>query len=254
MRAGWVSEGTGGSVAALVFGALPALAEDGPWDIQFAAPFVTRDVAVIDLDMDRPDQIAAAKARGQRVLCYVSVGTAEAWRSDFAAFPADVKGPEWRDWPGEYFLDIRRHDVLLPIMEARFRACAAAGADAIDPDNQDQQWAGAFPITTAETVAYMQALAQLANGMGLEIGQKNNPDAVPDLVGTLDFIVTEGCFVDGWCEDVLPYVHAGKPVHAIEYTDTPVDFAAACAYGRQTGIDFILKDRALSGQTYHSCG
>ena len=67
MRAGWVSEGTGGSVAALVFGALPALAEDGPWDIQFAAPFVTRDVAVIDLDMDRPDQIAAAKARGQRL-------------------------------------------------------------------------------------------------------------------------------------------------------------------------------------------
>jgi hypothetical protein len=240
------------SVLALLSVAAPAVAES--WDIQFAAPFVGRDVAVIDLDWQDADQIAAAKARGQIVLCYVSVGTAEDWRPDHAAFPPSVLGPEWQDWPGEYFLDIRQIDILLPIMEARFRACKAAGADAIDPDNQDQQWAGAFPVTEGDTVVYMQALARLAHGVGLGIGQKNNPDAVDDLVGTLDFIVTEDCFADGWCKDALAYARAGKPVYAIEYTDTAVDFAAACDWGRDRGIDFILKDRDLNGKTWQSCG
>lgn len=226
----------------------------GGWDIQFVPPFVDRDVAVIDLDWQEPARIMAAKARGQRVLCYVSVGTAEAWRPDFAAFPKAVLGPEWRDWPGEYFLDIRQIDALLPIMQARFQACKDAGADAIDPDNQDQQWAGAFPVSKADTVAYMRALADVAHGMGLQIGQKNNPDTVDDLAGTLDFIVTEGCFSDGWCADVLPYAQAGKPVYAIEYTDTAVDFAAACDWGRDRGIDFILKDRDLNGKTWANCG
>lgn len=226
----------------------------GTWDIQFAAPFVDRDVAVIDLDWQDTARIAAAKARGQTVLCYVSVGTAEDWRPDFAAFPKAVLGPEWQDWPGEYFLDIRKTDVLLPIMQARFQACKDAGADAIDPDNQDQQWAGAFPVTEADTVAYMRALSAMAQGMGLGIGQKNNPDAVDDLAGTLDFIVTEGCFSDGWCAEVLPYAKAGKPVYAIEYTDTAVDFAAACDWGRDRGVSFILKDRDLNGKTWASCG
>ena len=236
--------------------ASPAMANGaaGPWDIQFTEPFaLNRDVPVIDLDIDAPTQIRAAKARGQQVLCYVSVGTAEKWRSDYAQFPAEVKGPEWQEWPGEYFLDIRRQDILLPIMRARFQACADAGADAIDPDNQDQQWAGAFAVTEADTVSYMKALAGIAAGIGLTIGQKNNPDTVDDLVGTLDFIVTEGCFAEGWCGSVLPYAVAGKPVYAIEYTNTFLDFAAACTYGRAHGVSFILKDLALDGQTYQSC-
>lgn len=242
------------SIAMLIPGLGLAGSADGPWDIQFADPFVPdRAVPVIDLDVDDPGAISAASARGQRVLCYVSVGTAEDWRSDFGSFPAEVMGREWPDWPGEYFLDIRRHDVLLPIMAARFRACAAAGADAVDPDNQDQQWAGAFPVTEADTVAYMRALAGIARELGLEIGQKNNPDAIDDLVGTLDFIVTEACFADGWCDTALAYRRAGKPVYAIEYTDTGVDFEAACDYGRATGISFILKDRDLNGRTYRSC-
>ena len=226
----------------------------GAWDIQFTGPLaLDRAVAVMDVDIDAPEQIAALKARGVSVLCYVSVGTAEDWRADYSAFPEAVKGQEWSDWPGEYFLDIRRQDILLPLMEARFRACAAAGADAVDPDNQDQQWAGAFPVSEADTVAYMQALAGIAHGMGLKIGQKNNPDTVPELVDTLDFIVTEGCFADGWCDEALPYAKAGKPVYAIEYTDTLVDFAAACTYGRDKGISFVLKDRALSGAVFEGC-
>lgn len=239
-------------VAAL---ATPGLAgPKGTWDIQYSDPFVLdREVAVLNLDGDATDQLKAAKARGQTVLCYFSVGTAEDWRADFPAFPAAVKGPEWPEWPGEYFLDVRAQDVLLPIMQARFQACADAGADAVDPDNQDQQWAEAFAVTEADVVAYMRALADIAHGMGLQIGQKNNPDTVVELVGTLDFIVTEDCFNDGWCEAVLPYAKAGKPVYAIEYTDTAVDFAAACAYGTAHGLSFILKDRALSGAVYQSC-
>lgn len=231
----------------------PAHAAPPTWDIQFSEPFAMgRDVAVIDLDMDSPELIARAKAKGQRVLCYVSVGTAENWRADYAQFPKAIKGPEWRDWPGEYFLDIRQRDILLPIMTARFERCKRAGADGIDPDNQDQQWAGAFPVTEGDAVTYMRDLARIAHGMGLTIGQKNNPDTVDELVGTLDFIVTEDCAADGWCDQVRPYAAAGKPVFAIEY-GSRAKFARACDAVAGWGFSMIRKDMDLSGRVYDTC-
>jgi len=65
-------------------------------------------------------------------------------------------------------------------------------------------------------------------------------------VEVMDFVVTEGCYDDGWCDDVLTYAAVGKPIYAAEYTDTRVDFAAACAYGDANDVSFILKDRDLS--------
>lgn len=224
------------------------------WDVQYTESFVpSRDVAVIALDMNEPERIRSARAKGQQVICYVSVGTAENWRRDYIRFPPEVLGHEWDEWPGERFLDIRRQDILLPIMTERFAACARAGATAISPDNQDQQWAGAFPISQADAVSYVKALAGIAHGMGLQISQNNNPDTVSALVQTLDFMIAEDCFAEGWCPDVLPYARAGKPVYAIEYTDTGVDFDAACDWGRTRGVSFILKGRELSGRTYRAC-
>jgi len=110
------------------------------WDWQLGEPLnLSRDVRVLDVD---PDTITAAevaqmKARGVLMICYVSIGTVENYRSDVAAFPASVVGRTYGDWPDEKFLDIRQHDVLLPIMTARFQRCKDMGFDAIEPDNMD---------------------------------------------------------------------------------------------------------------------
>lgn len=232
--------------------ALLALLVGQSWDIQFSAPLdLTVPVAVLDLDPDAvtPAQVAALKARGVMPVCYVSVGTAEDHRADRAAFPPEVLGRRYADWPDEVFLDIRQRDLLLPLMEARFRRCAEMGFAAIDPDNQDVNYNDSgFDVTPADTLAWLRALADLAHGMGLQIGQKNIGDLTPDLVATLDFAVTEGCLSDGWCDQMAPYVAAGKPVFAIEYAIPPEAQPAACATARAAGLSMVFKTRELSAK------
>jgi hypothetical protein len=223
----------------------------GPsWDWQLTDPYdLTRDVAVMDLDPGNHTKadIVALNARGITTICYVSVGTIEDWREDVPAFPASVIGRTYGDWPDEQFLDIRQRDILVPLMQARFQRCKDMGFVAIEPDNQDvHSNDSGLPISEADTVAYLNALADMAHGLGLQIGQKNVPELTSSLIAKMDFIVTEGCHIDGWCDDVLAYALAGKPIYAAEYTDTRVNFAAACAYGKANDVSFILKDRDLT--------
>ena len=81
---------------------------------------------------------------------------------------------------------------------------------------------------------------------GLAIGLKNAPDMVTDSLSFFDFATTEDCYDQDWCEQVLPFIAAGKPVFAAEYTDTGVDFKAACAWCQAHKINFIQKNRILT--------
>jgi hypothetical protein len=242
----------------LVIAALTLVQVGDSWDIQFTEPFVLdRAVTTIVLDPDNhgAETVAAMKARGIRVLCYVSVGTVEDWRADAGAFPAEVVGAALPDWEGERYLDIRRLDLLLPVMAARFGACKAAGYDGIDPDNVDGFTnASGFDLSATDTVAYLAALADAAHGMDLIIGQKNAPELAGALAGTLDFALAESCWEYAFCDAYAAYTAAGKPIFDIEYTDAGTDFAAACAEARAQGISMILKDRLLSGAVYEKCG
>lgn len=226
------------------------------WDWQLSAMDLGVDVDVIDLDPDNVTaaQIAALKARGIDTIAYVSVGTVEDYRDDAGDFPASVVGNTYGAWPDEKFLDVRDHDTLLPIMTARFQRAADQGFDAIEPDNMDVHINDSgFDISAEDMVSYVLALSDVAHGMGLEIGQKNAPELVPQLVGDMDFMIAEGCYVDGWCDQTLPYIAAGKPVFDAEYTDTAVNFDAACAYANSVGISMVLKDRDLTGAAVASC-
>ena len=95
-------------------------------------------------------------------------------------------------------------------------------------------------------VAYAKELANLAHGLGLQIGQKNVPDLTPELVGILDFAITESCYQDDWCADMQPYLDAGKMVLDAEYSDRAINWTNACEYAEFAGISMILKDRNLT--------
>lgn len=156
-------------------------------------------------------------------------------------------GKTYEDWPDERFLDIRRLDVLLPIMKSRFEACKNEGFDAIEPDNMDvHDNDSGFPITADDVVAYVARLAAIAHSLDLGIGQKNVPDLTADLINHMDFLIAESCFQDKWCDDVNAYVRAGKPIFDAEYTDRPIDFQEACEVAAQQNIAMILKDRDLT--------
>ena len=96
------------------------------------------DVGAYDIDGgdNGADVVATLHAAGRKVICYVNAGAAEDFRPDAAAFPPAVKGKN-DGWAGEQWLDIRRLDILNPIMTARFKQCQAKGFDAIEADNVD---------------------------------------------------------------------------------------------------------------------
>ena len=54
-----------------------------------------------------------------------------------ASFPSAVLGAEVEGWPGERWLDIRRLDVLGPILKRRLDLCRRKGFDGVEPDNVD---------------------------------------------------------------------------------------------------------------------
>ncbi|MDQ6433404.1 endo alpha-1,4 polygalactosaminidase [Mesorhizobium sp. LHD-90] len=226
------------------------------WDWQLTDPVdLERKVDVLDLhpELVQADILRALKSRGVKAICYVSVGTLEKTSPDRGRFPKEVVGKVYGDWPDERFLDIRRLDVLLPLMKARFEVCKALGFDAIEPDNIDvHENDSGFPVSAGHVEAYVLALAMAAHELDLAIGQKNLPELTEELVESLDFAVTESCFQDGWCEQMVPYVAAGKAVFDAEYLDRPLDLAAACETAKALGLSMIAKDRDLT-RTLRSC-
>ena len=221
------------------------------WQWQLSGPPVDLSVAAQVYDIDLFDNAASVVEnlhdQGRKVIGYISVGSREDWRPDAVGFPPELLGKDYEGWPGEKWLDIRRIDLLRPIMCARLDLCKMKGFDAVEPDNLEiHDNDSGFPITYADQLAYARWLADEAHARGLAIGLKNAADMLADVLPIFDFAITEDCFVQGWCDQVLPFITAGKPVFAAEYTDTGVDFPAACAWGRAHTICFILKNRILT--------
>jgi hypothetical protein len=221
------------------------------WQWHLSEPPVDTTVDAQVYDIDLFDNAAAViqtlHAQGRKVICYISIGSREDWRPDADQFPPEVLGNDYDGWPGEKWLDIRQIDKLAPIMRARLDLCAAKGFDAVEPDNiQIYDNDTGFPITYADQLAYARWLADEAHARGLAIGLKNAPDMVADSISFFDFAITEDCYQQGWCDQMIPFIDSGKSVFAAEYTDTGVDFNAACAWGRAHQFSFILKNRILT--------
>jgi hypothetical protein len=202
---------------------------------------------VIDIDLDVGKSVVDHyHAQGTKVICYISVGSYENWRSDADQFPDEVLGRDYEGWTGEKWLDIRRIDLLAPIMLARLDECADKGFDAVEPDNMEIHTnRTGFPLTYDDQLKYALWLADEAHQRGLGIGQKNAPDQTEDLVDVFDFAITEDAFYYNWAGDMLPYIQADKPVFAAEYTDLPGDFQDFCRRSKEIGFSTILKQRDL---------
>jgi len=202
---------------------------------------------VIDIDLGVGQSVVDHyHSQGTKVICYISVGSYENYRSDASQFPKEVLGKDYEGWSGERWLDIRRIDLLAPIMLARLDECAAKGFDGVEPDNMEIYTNDTgFPLTYEDQLQYSLWLAEEAHKRGLAIGQKNAPDQTKDLVEVFDFAITEDAFYYGWAEEIQPYIQNGKPVFAAEYTDLPGDFAEFCRQSRELGFSTILKHRDL---------
>lgn len=208
------------------------------------APFA--DVIDLDLFDASAGDVAALKAKGAYLVCYVNVGAFEDWRPDKDAFPAQVIGEKYDGWAGERWLDIRHIEALDPVLNRRFELCKSKGFDAIEPDNLDGfQTRTGFPLTRADQVKFNLWIADKAHALGLGIGIKNVPDLLPELASSFDFALLEDCFVQGWCGEFAQFRASGKAVFAVEYTDNHIKMSALCAEMKALGFGGLLKNRNL---------
>ncbi len=218
------------------------------WQLSDSPVDLGMDADVYDIDLFDNDAsvITTLHARGRKVVCYMSVGSWEDWRPDEDRFPASVIGKDYEGWPGEKWLDIRQIELLAPMMRARLDLCKDKGFDGIEPDNIDGYTNDTgFPLTYEDQIKYNLWLAEEAHARGLSIGLKNDPDQVADLLPYFDWALTEDCFAEGWCEDIMPFIQTGKPVFAAEYTDTGVSIEQLCPEAKQLNFSLILKNRDL---------
>jgi hypothetical protein len=198
-------------------------------------------VDLFDVDAALVDELHRAR---RNVVCYVNAGAYERWRPDASRFPPDVIGERLKRWRGEAWLDIRRLDVLEPIMAARLDLCRDKGFDAVDPDNLDgyRQDTG-FALTPDDQLRFNRMIARLAHERSLAVGLKNDLEQVGQLVGDFDFAVNESCVELGECELLRPFVVARKAVLHVEY-DLPTH--AFCDATTNLGFSSIRKPRDLS--------
>ncbi|MFD3438371.1 endo alpha-1,4 polygalactosaminidase [Streptomyces sp. NPDC058685] len=202
------------------------------------------DVPVYDIDgFDHPGSaVADLHRRGRKVICYLSTGAWEDFRPDAGRFPKSVLG-RGNGWEGERWLDIRRTDVLGPLMAERIDMCREKGFDAVEPDNMDAYAnATGFPLTAADQLRYNRLIARLAHDRGLAVGLKNDLDQIPELVGDFDFAVNEQCAEHDECDLLTPFVRAGKAVFHVEYELPTRDF---CPDARRLRLSSMLKKYEL---------
>lgn len=216
------------------------------WHIQYTGAINTAlnvDVYNIDLFDTSAATISTLRSKGKHVICYFSAGSYENWRPDTNKFPASVLGRDLDGWPGEKWLDVRKLDVLIPIMRARMKMAADKGCHAVDPDNVDGYSNNTgFALSYNDQIAYNVALTDAAHDLGLAIGLKNNLDQIKDLVSHYDFAVNEECFQYDECSLLKPFVAAGKPVFGIEYNLSSSSF---CPKANTSNFDFQKKRLSL---------
>jgi hypothetical protein len=212
------------------------------WQYQLAGRIdLTADADVFDVDAFTTHRVVvdALHARGRRVVCYLDAGSWEAFRPDAHRFPRSLLGKRVPGWPDERWLDIRRLDLLRPIMRDRLDRCARKGFDGVEFDWVDSfAFDTGFPLSRADQLRYDRWLAAAAHRRGLAVGLKNGLDLVRTLVDRYDFAINEQCFQYHECGRYRPFLDAGMAVLNVEYE---LPRAAFCARAADLGIAAMRK-------------
>jgi hypothetical protein len=210
---------------------------------------VAADVFDVDLFDTPKATVDALRRRGKTVVCYLSAGTWERWRPDAAAFPSRVLGA--RGWPDERWLDIRRLDLLAPIVRARLDECRAKGFAGVEFDNVDG-WTNrsGFALGPRDQLLYNVWLANEAHRRSLFAVLKNDLEQARELLPYFDTILVEQCLAYDECGDVAPFSAAGKPAVDVEYGRSGAD---ACLTTGRLRLQLLEKRQRLDAALRRPC-
>lgn len=204
------------------------------------------DAQIYDIDSDYNDAsvVASLHAKGRKVVCYIDAGSWESYRPDASLFPISVLGNAVSGWSDERWLDIRRLDILQPIMRQRLETCRSKGFDGVEFDWVDAyaQPSTGFAVTATDQLTYNQWLASEAHLRGLFVLLKNDLGQVDALLPYFDGALNEQCFEFAECAVLSKFVAAGKPVFNSEYNLSESVF---CSQALALGFNSMVKHVGL---------
>ncbi len=216
-------------------------------DYQLGGGYPTRARVVT---RDRTDQPA-----GGYDICYVNAfqtqpGELGWWRHHHPRLLLRAGGRLVRDagWPDEVLLDTRtaaKRSRLATVLLRWVGGCAAAGFDAVEPDNLDSWTRSRHLLTRSGNLGLARRLVSGAHLRGLAVAQKNTAELTAGQVSRtgFDFAVAEDCQVYAECGAYRRLY--GPHVIEIEYADRGrAGFEAACA-ARGTRWSIVYRDREL---------
>lgn len=214
-------------------------------------------VLVDPFDEDSKEQVAAAipeiQAKDNEVGCYVSIGTCEDWRADYAQVSPFCVDEEWDAWEGEFFVSDTQG--ILPPMGDRIQAAADLGCDWVEFDNMDwaqddeSRAAMGFGVSAEQGAAYAQAVCQLTHDAGMKCMAKSTtysdyPGSESFDGGTFESFPRE---MDWWQHGELQaLLDASKLGLVIHYAERDCE-AAADSYrsSYEPSLSFLCEDRRL---------
>ena len=225
------------------------------WQLQGPIPS-TLNASVIGIDLEDNEfsgLIQQLQRKGKSVICYLSAGSYEDWRSDSRQFKPSDLGFPLGNWPGEYHLDIRSDNVR-QIMRSRIDRAAMAGCDAIEPDNTDiYQYNNGFGLSEKDQIDYLLFLADYAHSQGLSIGLKNTVDLISsaNLAEVFDWSLNESCYAYNECDALKPFTDRNKAVFIAMYSTKHK--SDLCDSAKRNRFHLAFYNQALDGTNYSTC-
>jgi len=195
------------------------------------------------------EHIATIKANANQIGGYISAGTGENYRDDFAALEPYLTPTAWPEWPDEFF--VSETTGVLPIMKRRIDKMAAVGVDWVEFDNMD--WLDDetrvkynLTDTVAQAKAYINTLCDYTHSKGLKCMAKNTVDGFSGFDGVLYESYNNE---KNWWDNTgtRSFLNAGKPVIINHYNESNCD-AVYSEYKNiynSDKISFICEDRNL---------
>jgi hypothetical protein len=220
----------------------------------------------VDYEETTKKEVTTLHEKGKHVICYVDVGGAENYRSDYGQFTKldkegiEIIGKGVEGWEEEAWINIRELKYVEPIMKARLETCASKGFDAVEID-EDEAWLNETglkePITAAQQLTYNKWLVETIHSLGMAAFQKNDGPQTKEQVSLFDGLIAEECNEpestigpEYVCSNYLPYVEAGKPVLEAEYKLPKKEF---CTNDEKLGFMGARFNKALNGKTFEPC-
>jgi len=170
------------------------------------------------------EHISAIKANGNEVGGYISIGTGEDWRDDYADLQPFLVTKVWGEWAGEYFVkDVTTG--IVDVMKARIDKMAMWGCDWVEFDNMDwmfdndQRQTYGFTVTEAEGIAYYNELSDYVHSKGMKTMAKNHVVQAESFDGVLYESYSKE--KDWWDHSgAQSFLDAGKLVIVNHYNET----------------------------------